>query len=578
MEAPTYGQPKVEPAQEGGARFTDDATPSSFGGGPTLEQAGAAVDSVAQEATRIGETAWHQANQVKVLDADRQMNDLESQIIYDKDKGLLAQRGQGAAAAFGPAMDQLKAGADKIASGLSNDEQRIAFTQMANSRRFMVERVGQRYVDQELKRYDDETMTAGVNNARDMAIKAFDDPHIVEDQLGKQEAILVDYAKRNGKGQDWLNERITDSWSKTHLGVIHQYLAGGADQPAQAYFDKNKAELSGPDMIAAKHGLEEGTLRGESQRKADDILATAKDRNDALQVLRDNVDDPKLRDMTEDRINKFFGEQKQAQAEAQKDVYEKAALLVDQNPSKDVRQLVDPSSWSAMTAEQREALQRRAEDPPNNDKKWLDFIDLSPTQMQGLSRADFETQYWSSFDRVHRGRAESLWESAQDGRRQSAALSSKLTFEKRVDDTIRTSGLIPATSALKDLTNDQRTMYAQFEQAAASQVEQFETQDLGGRRKATGDEVQKILDGMVTKKVFIEKSWSRDPQKPAATVTDDERGRAYVPLSSVPQKDRATIENLMRSSSRRVTPDKVQRAYAAYLIGDRTLFSKVIGE
>lgn len=575
---PLYGEAQVAPGPTTGARLDNSASLEDFGGGASAEGVTRAAQAAGNEAMQIAATTRRQTNDVAVLDADKKLNDAETTAVYDPKAGLLAKRGKDVLGAYPVAMTAFKSAADKIASGLSNEEQRISFSHLVNARQYTIERVGQRHVAEQLKSFDDETTSTSVKNAQDMALKNFNDPLVVNAQIDKQRAILTDYAGRQGLPADWVEEKTTDAVSKTHTGVISQMLAAQQDVAAEAYYKKNKDDVSGPDQISAERALQEGTLRGESQRQADAIVGDADDQPEALEAARD-IKDPKLRDMTTERINQHYSQNKAALRNAQDDVYQKSALLVDQNPTAPVRDLVDPSAWTSMTAEQREALQRRSENPPNNDKRWLDFIDLSPTQLAAMKRPDFETVYWANFDAAHRSRAESMWEAGQQGKHQSAALASTLTFNQRVDETLRTSGVIPADLKRSDFSKDQATTYAQFDQQAAHQIEQFELTQLGGKRKATGDEMQKVLDDMVIKKVFVNKPWYQsDVSKPAATLTADESGRAYVPIANVPAADKNAIQNLILSKQKRVTTDKVQRAYAAYLTGDRSRFNAVLGE
>lgn len=578
VQVPTYGGPHVEEQGFTGARLEDSAPAEAFNVGASREGLSRAETELGLTGAKIAEKAWNDANQVAILAADRKMNEAETTIVYDPKQGLLAKRGQDAIGTFPKAMEDFDKAAADTAAGLSNEAQRMSFTHLVNARRYTVERVGQRHVAEQMKQFDDHETNAAVANAQDMAIKNFSDMDVVGAQVDKQRALYTDYAGRQGLPVEWVKEKAGDAVSKTHAGIVHQFLAAQKDQEAQAYFDANKDDIKGTDQVALEHALEEGTLRGASQRASDKIVADADDRGDALEQAR-QIKDPKLRDMTSERVNHFYDQQKAVEREQQNDLYQKSTLLVDKNPNVAVRDLVDADTWSKMDAQQREALQKRYEDPPNNDKLWLSFIDMKPGQIAALNRADFETKYWANFDRAHRNRAESMWEAAQKGDDKDSKLTATLTFHDRLDSTLKMSGLVPPDTKKGDYNKDQALLYAQFEQAAAREVEHYELSELGGKRKATGEEIQKVIDDMVIKKVFVDKPWyQRDVQKPAATLNEDERGRAYVPLASVPKDNRNEIENLIRSKNRRVSSDKVQRAYAAYLTGDRTRFNAILAE
>ena len=198
-----------------------------------------------------------------------------------------------------------------------------------------------------------------------------------------------------------------------------------------------------------------------------------------------------------------------------------------------------------------------------------------------MTQPEFETAYWSHFDGPHRERAALQWAAARDAVSQAKfkqpVLASTLTFKDRINNTLKATKLID-DKPLAKLSKDQRQSFMAIETEAAHQIEEYEMNQLGGKRRATGDEMQTIIDNLVKNRVFLDKNWIRsDPEKVAALVTADEKGLAYVPFDKVPADSRASIENLLKSRGRRITSDVIQRAYAAHLLNDRALFDSIIG-
>jgi hypothetical protein len=293
------------------------------------------------------------------------------------------------------------------------------------------------------------------------------------------------------------------------------------------------------------------------------------------------ISDPKIRDATAERVRQEFSMREQAKHQNEDDLYLQATNLVDKNQGIAARDAVPPSTWLQLPLDKRRALEERAQDPVNNDKVWLDFLDKSPDQLAQMKRSDFESQYWVSLDKSHRSRAETMWNQAQDSQskaRLDPKLTSTLSFNERVEGSLRTSGIVSPTKQKSKFSKDEATTYAQFEQAAAKQVENFELNDLGGKRKATGEEVQKIIDDMTIKKVFVARPWARDPEKPAAILTDDEKATAYVPISKIPQGDKEKLQAARRARGLPVSNDVIERAYGAYRTSNRDLFEKIMGE
>lgn len=568
----------VTPSAAPAVRFTPDENVEAFGGGGKDVQAG--QKAVADATVTFVNQEHDKADQVAVLDAVGKLSKQETDLQYGPD-GALTKKGKDAFGVYESTMEKWKKGTADIRGSLANDKQRLAFDKTEMSQRNSLGANLQRYTVEQGQQYDAETTNAYLTNERDAATTDYLNHNRIADSVSRQEAALMDFGRRNGKSQAWVDEKVADSVSKTHASVITRMLANDQDLTASAYFKNFKDKIVGSDIASVEKSLEEGTLRGDSQRKADAIMQTATTRKDGLDAAR-GITDPKVRDAVETRINQRFSEIEQAKTEQRNDLYLKATNILDNSPrNTDPRKVIAPDMWTQLSMEQRNALQARAEDPVNDDHLWLQFLDIPAQKLADMSRADFESKYWANFDKSHRSRAEAQWNAAQEASIKSALdpkLSSTLTFNERVNDTVKNAGLIPADKEKAKYSKDQATLYAQFEQAAASQVEHFELTQLGGKRKATGDEIQKILDDMVVKRVFVDKSWWPDTEKPVAILTEGEKGASYVPLKNIPTPELNSIKNVIKARGRQVSTNKLQRAYAAFLMKNRRAFDSIVAE
>lgn len=576
---PVYGGPRVATAPLPGARLSPDAPAAAFTPAP-----GPDLSGVTRVVAEIAQQEKQKADQVAVLDADNQLGQLQDTILYDPQRGVLNARGKNALDASSGVADQWQTGVSKIAAGLKNDDQRMAFQRMAMLRGLDLHQTVERHVSSELRAYDDDTTKAAIGNAINDGLTNFGDPARVDQAVQKAQAILKDYAKRNGLSADVLQGQLADTTSRIHAGVIDRMLAVGQDQAARSYYDAHKAALTGADADSVDKALEEGTTRGESQRQADTIMGKATSRAAALDMVRE-ISDPKIRDLTEDRVNRAWSERTQAEQEQREQTYLTATNLIDQHPGRLPRDVIPPSQWATLTLEQRNALERRAEEPTSNDDKaWLSFMALDEQAIGQMPRSTFEAKYWSRFDAQHRSRADALWHNARDAaqnpKRENPELASTLTYNERVFTALSNAGVIPPNkTTLSQLSKDQAATARAFDTEAARRVEEYQLTELGGKRKATGDEIQRIVDRMAIT-VFVNKPHARDPQQVAglAHLTDDEKGNAYVPIGKIPDAERNRIEALIQQAGGPVTDDKVQRAYAAYALDDFDLFNRVISE
>jgi hypothetical protein len=570
-----------QPVQENPFRGPPQAQDlRSLGFDPTAFKA---ATDLGEAVSKVADEAKQKADQVVVLGADDKLSKYETELLHAPKTGALNQLGENALALPDQVKGQWDKKVEEVGKDLQNDTQRLAFQRTAQARYNDIDKNVQVHVSTQVKKLDDATTDSYIKNEQSAAAAAAD-PKVFDAQrigvsIERQQAALTDYAARNGMPADEVKAKMEDITSKTHGLVVQKLLANEADIQAKNYYDAVKDQVSGTDQIQLDKALEEGTLRGESQRKSDAILSSAKDQLDALSQTK-SITDPRLRDETERRVVQFYNEQKAAEKEVQSDLYLKAANVVDSSPGKTARDAIDPVTYSKLDLSQREALDARSNNVPNDNKKWLDFLELNSDQIGGLSRADFEVNYWSKFDKPHRERAETQWNAAQEAKLkgiQDPKLTSTLTFKDRIDETLRAIGVVDPATEKSKFSAHEVLEYARFEQAASSALEHYELNDLGGKRHATQDEMQKIIDGLAMKKVTIN-NWFSSPEKPAVVVKDDEAAKAYVPIQKIPQGDQNQIGNLMRNKQTKVTTDKMQRAYAAYLRGDRKLFDSIIGE
>lgn len=575
---PTYNQPQVQDQVQSVGRSNLQGPQIANDGGRSVRQVGEAAIGLMRSAIEIENKEREKGNQLAVLEADQQLSSLETRLLYDRDSGAMNAKGKDAFGLPDQVFGDFDKGVDEITKGLANDDQKASFRKMVLSRRSDIDRQLQRHISREAMKYDSAVTDSYLQNERNAAMANFHDEGRVGIAIERQKAAVMDHADRNGLPDEYVKLKVREVESQTHANVISRIIDGNQDMEAKKYFEKYKDKLTGEDQKKVQGLLEAGILRGESQRKSDSIWDSSKEDLGTALSKAEKIRDPKLRDETIRRLRQKQNDKNASIQARQDDNFMAASEYVKGAPGVDPRDAMPTSQWESLTLQQQQALRKYSNNPVNNDKIWLDFLDKDPNQIAGMSRAEFEQKYWVHFDSSHRTRAENMWKDATDGS-SSTKLTSTLTFKNRVDNVLRTSNLIDPTKKKSKFNDSEATMYSQFEARAAREVEQFELNELNGKRKATGEEIQKILDDMVVKQVFIDKNWIfSDPVKPAALITDDERGAAYVPIKQVPQADRNSIENLITSKGGRATKDKVERAYAAFLIGDRKLFDQIVGE
>lgn len=522
---PRYDSPKVNQAPVPNVRLSPEVPLEAFGGGRSLAVAGATGQELINDVQQVVFNEKQKADDLVTQDAYAKLLGLKNRLIYDTKDGVMTRRGKdafGAPDEFGTRFDE---GAKEIEGGLFSDGQRQMFQKMKLKERVEFDGAVQRHVFQESERLQDDVFKSLSENLINDAVQNMQSDGKVPANIALLKTSAVDYARKKGMDPQQTQALADDLASKTHVGVIDRFIAQENYDAAKNYFAQNQKEILGIKLADVERTIGKTT------------------------------------------------------EENTKELYLQATNVVDKNPGIEPRYIVP--SWQKLTLEQRNALESRSEDRPNDDKTWLDFLDVSVDNLGKLSRADFETQYWAKFDKAHRTRAEERWKTAQDaagkgGMAKNPQLTATLSFDDQVRDTLFLAKMIPDKSRT-GITGEKEKLYSRFEQSAAEELEHFELTQLGGKRKATREEIQKMLDGLVLKTVFVDK-FGRDPEKPAAALTEEEKAKAYVPVEKIPEVDRATLTAVFQKAGKTPTPDQIQRAYAAYLLNDKKLLDAVLAE
>lgn len=562
-------------------RKSNNAPRDAFGV-PTPNIAGEAIQNLQQ----IVVEHKKKADQVAVMEAENGLAALESRLLYDAKDGALTRRGKDAFELPEKVTEAWQAGTSELEAKLTSNEQRLAFANAKAQRSISLNEAVQRHVSKELQAHDDETTQAFLDNERQAALLNYDDADRVNLGVDRQLAAISDYAKRTGMSDEKREQLKLNASSKTYAGVIDRMLTNDQDLKASEYYKKVKDQISGEDQEKVEKALEEGSLRGESQRQADSIWTkNQKDPSAALDAAR-QIKDPKVRDATEQRIRQRIQDDRAAENERQEQLYLQATNIIDKNPNVKPSLSVPPGMWTQLSLPMRNALENRSENTDNDDQKWLTFLELSPQDVAKLNKAQFESGYWAHFDKEHRTRAEALWNAARDSVANKDAspnlhLANTITYKDRLSNTLRTAGIIPPNKSPSKFNKEEANQYAAFEQEGARAIEQFEKTQLGGKREATGEEMQQIIDNIVLKKVWVKGryfgKYSAD-QKAAFGLTNDQQGRAYVPVEKIPATEQQALRNILTSRGLRVTNDRLERLFAASVIGNRTLFDSILEE
>lgn len=277
---PSYGDRKVAPQPLPTARRQSPTdTYESLGG-----QIGEAQTHLGGSVARIGLAGAQQifhdeqqrADQVALLSADRQLGDLEEQLLRSPDKGALTVKGKDTLPLRQTVLSSFDEQASMIASNLTTDHQRIAFERMRLHRRADVTATVDQHTNQEMQAYDGQELKAYLETSTSAAIAQSTDPQLgptrVATELARGEAALRDYAKRNGIGPDAVTAQVDHYRSNLLVGVIDRLRAQpGQDGAARTYFEETKHLIKGDQLARLEAALKNDGIESTAERTAAEI-------------------------------------------------------------------------------------------------------------------------------------------------------------------------------------------------------------------------------------------------------------------------------------------------------------------
>lgn len=294
-----------------GVRKTAAETSTSTGAGLEGARAnvGEAIAGFGGVVARIGAERYGQikqeerdhADSVALLEADRRLSEWESSTLYDPTNGALARRGKNALTLPEEIGDGFTKLAGEIEAGLSTDRQRVAFQRVKQQRATSIDLQVKRHVFGEMQRYESEELQGYVANKQSSAIAKALDPKSAMADLADATARIAEHAPRLGFGPEAVKKQIEAVTSGTHVGIIGRLLERDMDGAARAYFEETRSQIAGDAMARVEKAIEEGTLRGNSQKQADAIVTAGGTMKEQLEKVR-AIEDPKLQDAVRERV------------------------------------------------------------------------------------------------------------------------------------------------------------------------------------------------------------------------------------------------------------------------------------
>lgn len=388
----------------------------------------------------------------------------------------------------------------------------------------------------------------------------------------------------NGIGADRLPENMRaiamDAAVNQGVSAANWMVAQAmkAEDPAQALIDIRRAEYQ--KLIAKNPGKfkqyeNSWNARLDAlQTNLSTVGSPPKTLNEQVSriesMYRSGAIDDQTRESAINRAESNWKMQIQGQAQFNRGALDVATQWVKQNPGKDLSQMDpimqqrvrDSGHWQTVTD-----LQKNNGQFKQNDAAWGGFLLMSDQQKAEMTVDQFTNVYRGKLDDDHYQQGAQMIAQLR-GEVKKGQNTEIFTNQERIKFAAQTAKIIPFEGKASE---DEQKGYARFQMEVERRVKQFENTKLGGKRKADSDELESIIQGVLTDKAktggifgFFAK------EQPVALMETEKMSGAYidvggrqVKLMNIGVRDREVYADKLRKAGLPVTQNAIARLWAA---------------
>lgn len=507
--APEYNQPTVQydALPNVSVPIKDMNAPlEAFGGGASRAAEDTAFDKFGDEIATIGKDEQQKADDAAAIDAYNKTMSYKQGLLYgtqatDTDPatpGALNIHGKDALNLSGDYSQKFDDFTSDVSSTMTPNQQAL-YTKLASQQKEDLMGTIERHTYQETQNYNDQVVQNGLAVNKNEAVLNYMDSDKVDDAVDMQQRLIRDNAQKKGLAPEELQDQLQTTTSDTYKAVINRMLSNQQDQQAKQYYDDHRDDFTGADASVLEKSLEEGNLRGSSQRIVDSMEAQKMSPDQAMDYFK-TIQDPDLRDKVQERYKNDQLEQKRITEDNQTQLYQAAYNQMKNDKSLDN---VAPNVMAAMTPAQQSGLQSSLKQiiegvPATTDiPTWYKLNQMATTDRQNFLQANL-LQYDSKLSPTDFKYFAKMQSDANKG--DTRALDGFMSKNQVVNDVLTSAGVNPKSN---------REESAQFANSVDQQVQQYEQQT--GKR-ATNDDVRNIANRQMLN-VTTSEHWYGDTTK-----------------------------------------------------------------
>ncbi|MDD4913286.1 MAG: hypothetical protein PHP57_13415 [Sideroxydans sp.] len=545
-----------------------------------------AVDAIdaGKQASQMGQAVGKLAEGVGIMQnnlaeanakaSDNQLADRLRTLMHDPDIGYMNQIGKSAVEGRETTIAALDAARKEMVDNISDPLHRQMFDAVADRRmQAALEQVDGHYAQQTNIYRQGQTEARAKGSAADMQANwtTWNQPN-------------SPYATAKATGVGEVNElfkdaspeqreqKVAEYLAGTHVNIVNNMVSLGRTDMARQYMDANAKEIErgAPQaMDNLNKLLQTSDVKDQSLRLSYGLQGGLKEQIRSVdEMFKAGKISAEVRDATVQRAEHNWQTQKANQAEGEKSLLGAAQDFLMKNPDKTVSDL-PPNLYNGLkdTGHLATIVSFAKSGRYDNDPMtWAHINSLTVPELAAYNPTSFYTEFRGKLDDAHMDKALAMIAVAQGGG--SANHLEITTVSDRVKSAARSVGILPYKGTPNE--NEAR-QFSTFETAVDQRVQAFEQSQLGGKRKASPDELQKIIDGVLLDKVNVHSSmWFDKTNKLTPLLTEEEQGKAYVNvggqqiyLSSIPTDAQMKYTQKLQQRGIPVTQERIAQLWAA---------------
>lgn len=541
--------PDVSPEPVPSVRLSADTSPTTFGGGPGIEQQVQGTQRVTSDVGEISTFEKIRADQTAVDDAKSKSMAIKQDILYNPDTGVLGSKGTDSVQAHQEGITKLKKSLNDISSTLNGDEQKGPYNEWAQSLAGVANQAMMSHVDTQLTEHRKNVFDNISEQAAAGAALNNGNPDAINFYRNTANQAALNYARDSRMDPDQTRTTVQQTNDATQIGVINGMLKYGTYDDAKKYLDANSDNISPKAQEAIQKTMAEGYLRHQAIQSANDSLSkNPNSEADSLAALS-SMKNPDAQEIARKIVSERFAQDRQAVKNDQDATFMQTMQMLNNRNLTDSasrRLAVPDATWNKLSAEQQRAAEKGGTHDVTSISKWEDFTQaVKDGSIAKMSQAEINSKYIPYMNAADQKTVADYWSGmkASNGKGGPKEKTYETVLQMQDQALVGIGALSP-----KNPTKTQLVFKKQFQDNV--------DRDLSVQQNSIGrplkqDEIQKVVDQHTLNAI---------QKQPDAWFPS-------IKYSAIPEADKQHIVELARGAGIQATKSHIEDAYAMHKKG-----------